>query len=65
MLKNIINNTTSVLHWVVSDVIKFAVEVAEHGLLGGKLDEGITGGNWQKMAEAINSMARGKCFLEY
>jgi hypothetical protein len=65
MLKNIINNTTSVLHWVVSDVIKFAIEVAEHGLLGGKLAEGIRGGNWQKMAEAINSMARGKCFLEY
>ena len=64
-LKNTINNMTWVLHYVVSDVIKFAIEVAEHGLLGGKLDEETRGGDWQKMAEAINSMARGKCYLEY
>jgi hypothetical protein len=64
MLNNIINNATSVVYLVASGVIKLAREVAEHGILGGKLDEEITGGEWQTMAKAINSMAAGKSFLE-
>lgn len=63
-LNNIMNNATSVVYLVVSGVIKLANEVAKGGILGGKLDDEITGGEWQAMAKAINAMALGKCFLK-
>ena len=64
VLKETVNHVTSRLLAVVTQTIHLGREVAERGVLGGKIQvEGLQG-MWKTMVETTNSMATGKCFLE-